>query len=54
MELALSEGVPTATHVLNLLDRLIDGTVVAGPPFDTPPPPGLHREPKANVERQAL
>ena len=31
VELALTEGVPTKTHVLNLLHRLIDGKVVGGP-----------------------
>ncbi len=29
VELALTEGVPTKTHVLNLLHRLVDGKVVA-------------------------
>ena len=51
VELALSEGVPTKTHVLNLLHRLIDGKVIGGPPLDTPQALALHREPKANVER---
>lgn len=51
MELALAEGVPTKTHVLNLLHRLIDGKVVGGPPLDTPQALALCREPKANVER---
>ncbi len=51
VELALTEGVPTKTHVLNLLHSLIDGKVVGGPPLDTPPALALHREPKANVER---
>ena len=51
VELALTEGVPTKTHVLNLLHRLIDGKVVDGPPLDTPQALALHREPKANVER---
>ena len=50
VELALSEGVPTKTHVLNLLHRLIDGKT-AGPNIDTPQGLALHREPKANVER---
>jgi ABC-type sugar transport system ATPase subunit len=36
VELSLAEGVPTKTHVLNLLHRLIDGKVVGGPPLDTP------------------
>jgi hypothetical protein len=30
-------GVPTKTHVLNLLHRLIDGKVLGGPPPDRPP-----------------
>jgi len=51
VEPALTEGVPTKTHVLNLLHRPIDGKVVRGPPLDTPPALALHREPKANVER---
>jgi hypothetical protein len=51
VELALSEGVPTKTHVLNLLHRLVDGKVIGGPPLDTPQALALHREPKANVER---
>ncbi len=51
VELALTEGVPTKTHVLNLLHRLIDGKVIGGPPLDTPQALALHLEPKANVER---
>ena len=51
VELALAEGVPTKTHVLNLLHRLVDGKVVGGPPLDTPQALALSREPKANVER---
>ena len=51
VELALAEGVPTKTHVLNLLHRLVDGKVIGGPPLDTPQALVLHREPKANVER---
>lgn len=50
VELALAEGVPTKTHVLNLLHRLIDGKT-AGPNVDTPKALALRREPKANVER---
>ena len=51
VELALAEGVPTKTHVLNLLHRLVDGKVIDGPPLDTPQALTLRREPKANVER---
>jgi transposase len=36
VELALSEGVPTKTHVLNLLHRLIHGKATRGPDIDTP------------------
>jgi hypothetical protein len=52
VELALEEGVPTKTHVLDLLHRLVDGKVIGGPPLDTPRALTLQREPKANVERQ--
>ena len=51
VELALSEGVPTKTHVLNLLHRLIDGKATRGPDIDTPQALILSREPTANVER---
>lgn len=51
VELALTEGVPTKTHVLNLLHRLIDGKVIGGPPLDTLQGLALHLEPEANVER---
>jgi hypothetical protein len=51
VELALEGGVPTKTHVLNLLHRLIDGKTTNGPTIDTPQALILHREPKANVER---
>lgn len=51
VELSLTEGVPTKTHVLNLLHRLVDGKVIDGPPLDTPQALALRQEPKANVER---
>jgi transposase len=51
VELALAEGVPTKTHVLNILHRLVDGKVIGGPPLDTPQALALQREPKANVAR---
>ena len=50
-ELALEGGVPTKTHVLNLLHRLIDGKTIDNPPLDTPQALILKHEPKANVER---
>jgi hypothetical protein len=40
--------VPTKTHALNLLHRLLNGNVVGG---DTPQGLVLHCEPKVNVER---
>lgn len=51
VELALAEGVPTKTHVLNILHRLVDGKALGEPPLDTPRALALRREPKANVER---
>ena len=51
VELALAEGVPTKTHVLNLLHRLVDGKTTGGPTIDTPQVLILRREPKADVER---
>jgi hypothetical protein len=51
VEMALEAGVPTKTHVLNLLHRLVDGKTTNGPTLDTPQALILHREPKANVER---
>ena len=51
VEMALSEGVATKTHVLNLLHRLVDGKTIDGPNIDTPQALILRREPKANVER---
>ena len=50
VELALAGGVPTKTHILNLLHRLIDGTT---PPdtIDAPQALRLTQEPMANVER---
>ena len=50
VELALDAGVPTKTHVLNLLHRLTDGTAPTSP-IDAPQALRLHREPQANVER---
>jgi hypothetical protein len=51
VELALEAGVPTKTHVLTLLHRLIDGKIIDGPPLDTPQALILKHEPKANVAR---
>ncbi|HMT72088.1 MAG TPA: IS21 family transposase [Saprospiraceae bacterium] len=51
VELALADGVPTKTHVLNLLHRLVDGKDTGVPPLDTPQALSLTREPRANVQR---
>jgi transposase len=51
VEMALEAGVPTKTHVLNLLHRLIDGKTTNGPTLDTPQALILKHEPKANVAR---
>ena len=51
VELALEAGVPTKTHILNLLHRLIDGKDGNPPRIDAPQALALHREPKANVAR---
>lgn len=51
VELALSEGVATKTHVLNILHRLIDEKATDGPAIDTPQALRLRREPEADVDR---
>jgi transposase len=51
VEMALKAGVPTKTHVLNLLHRLVDGKAITPPSIDAPQALMLTNEPKANVER---
>jgi transposase len=51
VDMALKSGVPTKTHVLNLLHRLVDGKSVTPPTIDAPQALTLINEPKANVER---
>lgn len=51
VEMALSAGVPTKTHVLNLLHRLVDGKAPTIPPVDAPQALVLTQEPRADVER---
>lgn len=51
VELALSSGVPTKTHILNLLHRLVDGKTLTASPVNTPPPLVLTKEPRADVDR---
>src|SRR3546814_3685201 len=49
--MALDAGVPTKTHILNLLHRLLDGKPVTTPPVTAPQALRLVSEPMANVER---
>ncbi|MDQ4419133.1 IS21 family transposase [Sphingobium sp. DEHP117] len=51
VERALEAGVPTKTHILNLLHRLLDGKPTATPPVTAPQALRLVSEPMANVER---
>jgi len=51
VELALEAGVPTKTHILNILHRLLDGKPTSIAAIDTPQALSLRREPKANVAR---
>ena len=51
VELALSDGAPTKTHVLNLLHRLIDGKSAPDSTIAAPAALALNHEPRADVER---
>src|SRR6218665_3915961 len=51
VDMALKSGIPTKTHVLNLLHRLVDGKSFTPPTIDAPQALTLVNEPKANVER---
>jgi hypothetical protein len=51
VELALEAGVPTKTHVLNLLHRLLDGKPTDQPDVNPPAALTLSKEPEANVAR---
>jgi transposase len=51
VEMALEAGVPTKTHVLNLLHRLVDGKPFIPPAIKAPQALALTTEPLANVER---
>ena len=51
VELALEADVPTKTHVLNILHRLIDGKADRTARIDAPEALSLRREPKADVQR---
>jgi hypothetical protein len=50
VELALEDGVPSKTHILNRLHRLVDGKTTL-PAITAPQALTLANEPKANVER---
>ena len=50
VELALEGGLPTKTHVLNILHRLVDGKTTAAA-VNAPQGLALSREPQASVER---
>jgi len=51
VELALEAGVPTKTHILNLLHRLVDNKPIDAPTVKPPNALTLTTEPQANVER---
>ena len=51
VEMALEAGVPTKTHVLNLLHRLLDSKAPTVPPVNAPQALLLTKEPQADVER---
>ena len=51
VELALEAGVPTKTHILNILHRLLDGKPTSVAAIHAPQALSLRREPKANVAR---
>ncbi|WP_174293496.1 IS21 family transposase [Sphingomonas bacterium] len=51
VELALEAGVPTKTHILNILHRLVDGKTDKAARIDAPQALSLRREPEADVER---
>jgi hypothetical protein len=51
VELALEAGVPTKTHVLNLLHCLLDGKPTCQPDVNPPAGLSLSKEPEDNVAR---
>ena len=51
VELALESGVPTKTHILNMLHRLIDPKQTDHPEIYPPDALALETAPKANVDR---
>jgi hypothetical protein len=51
VELSLEAGVPTKTHILNLLHRLIDRKPTEHPEVDPPEALALQTTPEANLDR---
>ena len=51
VELALSDGAPTKTHVLNVLHRLVDGKSTSPATVAAPKSLALATEPRADVDR---
>jgi transposase len=51
VELALQAGVPTKTHILNILYRLVDGKPTSAVAVSAPQALAVSLEPQANVER---
>lgn len=51
VEMALEAGVPTKTHILNLLHRLTDEKSLRPPDVEPPAALALRSEPRANVDR---
>lgn len=51
VELALDAGVPTKTHILNILHRLVDGKAETIAKIDAPQALALRREPEPSVGR---
>jgi hypothetical protein len=51
VELALEAGVPSKTHVLNFLHRLMDPKQTDHPEIDPPDALALETAPTANVDR---
>ena len=51
VEMALEAGVPTKTHILNLLHRLVDRKATDYPEVDPPDALALQNAPQADVER---
>ena len=51
VEMALEAGVPTKTHILNLLHRLVDRKTTDHPEVSPPDALNLQNAPQANVDR---